>query len=56
MARYRFCSFYLATKPLAPTRENDMNNPASDWLVLIRPRLAGFEVTGDIDAQANLSG
>jgi hypothetical protein len=24
-----------------------MNNPASDWLVLIRPLLAGFEVIGD---------
>src|SRR5208282_3239563 len=47
MARYRFCSFYLAIKQLAATRKNDMNNPASDWLVLIRPLLAGFDSTRD---------
>jgi hypothetical protein len=47
MARYRFCSFYLAAKQLAPIRKNDMNNPASDWLVLIRPLVAGFDSTRD---------
>jgi hypothetical protein len=25
-----------------------MNNPASDWLVLIRPSVAGFDSTRDI--------
>jgi hypothetical protein len=26
-----------------------MNNPASDWLVLIRPLVAGFDSTRDIE-------
>ena len=33
--------------PLAGIEKPDMNKAASEWLVLIRPRLAGFEVTGD---------
>jgi hypothetical protein len=47
MARSRFCSFYIATKELAPIPQNDMNNHASDWLVLIRPLVAGFDSTRD---------
>ena len=29
-----------------------MNNPASDWLVLIRPSVAGFDSTRDTTAAA----
>jgi hypothetical protein len=32
-----------------------MNNPASDWLVLIRPLLAGFEVIGDKMSPTNFA-
>jgi hypothetical protein len=32
---------------LAGTEKYDMNNPAPDWLVLIRSLVAGFQLTAD---------